>query len=141
MLVGDTVRVPLVAFVPVQPPEAAHEVALVEDQVTVETLPEVMLAGFAENDTVGAAGVCGIGVCEEPGEAPPAGYALFDPGNTGTPPGTSTSTILMLEVTMAWSDPSCTTFVPGTRSVMGMVTARVRHAPCVSGYGQGVGCA
>src|SRR6266849_10737911 len=72
--------------------------------------------------------------------APPAGYALFDPGNTGTPPGTSTSTILTLEVTMAWSDPSCTTLVPGTRSVMGMVTAKVRHVnPCVSGYGQGVG--
>jgi len=29
-------------------------------------------------------GVCVIGVDEEPEEAPPAGYALFDPGNTGT---------------------------------------------------------
>ena len=54
MFVGDTVRVPLVAFVPVQPPEAVHEVALVEDQVTIETLPEVMLVGLAENVTVGA---------------------------------------------------------------------------------------
>ena len=54
MLVGDTVRVPLVAFAPVHPPEAVHEVALVEDQVTVETLPEVMLVGLAEIDTVGA---------------------------------------------------------------------------------------
>jgi len=60
--VGDTARVPLVAFVPVQPPEAAHEVALVEDQVTTETLPEVMLAGLAEIVTVGGTGVCGIGV-------------------------------------------------------------------------------
>ena len=101
MLVGDAVRVPLVAFVPVQPPEAVHEVALVEDQVTIETLPEVMLVGLAENDTVGGTGVWGgAGVDEEPEEAPPAGYALFDPGNTGTPPGTSTSTILTLEVTM-----------------------------------------
>ena len=63
MLVGDTVRVPLVAFVPVQPPEAVHEVALVEDQVTIETLPEVMLAGLAENATVGGADVWGgVGV-------------------------------------------------------------------------------
>ena len=27
---------------------------------------------------------------------PPAGYALFEPGRTGTPPGTSTRTILTL---------------------------------------------
>ena len=53
MLVGDTARVPLVAFVPVQPPPAVHEVALVEDQVTVEILPELMLVGLAENATVG----------------------------------------------------------------------------------------
>lgn len=142
MLVGDTVRVPLVAFVPVQPPEAVHEVALAADHVTTETLPEVMLVGFAENDTVGGTGVCVIGVDEEPEDAPPAGYVLFDPGNTGTPPGTSTSTILTLEATISWSDPSCTTLVPATRSVMGMVTAKVRQVnPCVSGYGQGVGCA
>ena len=119
MLVGDTARVPLIAFVPVQLPEAVHEVALVEDQVTIETLPEVMLVGLAENATVGG------GV--SPPEFLPAGYALFDPGKTGTPPGTSTSTILTLEVTIDWSDPSCTTLVPGTRSVMGMVTAKVRQ--------------
>src|SRR5262245_35216988 len=70
------------------------------------------------------------------------GYALFDPGITGRPPGTSTSTILTLEVTIAWSDPSWTTLMPGTRSVMGMVTAKVRHVNArVSGYGQGVECA
>ena len=44
---------PLVAFVPVQLPEAVHEVALVEDQVTIEILPELMLVGLAENVTVG----------------------------------------------------------------------------------------
>ena len=120
MLVGDTARVPLVAFVPVQLPAAVHEVALVEDQVTIEILPEVMLVGLAENATVG-------GAISPPECPPPAGYALFDPGKTGTPPGTSTSTILTLEVTIVWSDPSCTTLVPGTRSVMGMVTAKVRH--------------
>ena len=123
MLVGDTARVPLVAFVPVQPPEAAHEVALVDDQVTTEILPEVMLVGLAENVTVG-------GGVSPPG-LPPAGYALFDPGKTGTPPGTSTSTILTLEVAIALSDPSCTTLVPGTRSVMGMVTAKVRHVVAI----------
>ena len=53
MLVGDTARVPLVAFVPVQLPPAVHEVALVEDQVTIETLPAVMLVGLAEIATVG----------------------------------------------------------------------------------------
>jgi hypothetical protein len=44
-----------------------------------------------------------------------------------------------LEVIMGWSDPSCTTLVPGTRSVMGMVTAKVRHVFwSMSGYGHGV---
>ena len=53
MPVGDTVRVPLVAFTPVQPPLAVHEIALVEDQVTVAILPETMLVGLADNETVG----------------------------------------------------------------------------------------
>ena len=55
MLGGETARVPLVAFVPVQPPPAVHEVALVEDQLAIETWPEVMLVGLAENATVGGA--------------------------------------------------------------------------------------
>ena len=54
MLVGDATRVPLVAFVPLHPPEAVHEVALVEDQVTVEILLDVTLVGLAEIVTVGA---------------------------------------------------------------------------------------
>jgi hypothetical protein len=62
VLAGDATRVPLVGFVPVHPPEAVHEVALVEDQVTVEILPDVTLAGLAEIVTVGGRGVCGIGV-------------------------------------------------------------------------------
>jgi len=53
VLGGDTARLPLVAFVPVQPPPAVHEVALVEDQVAIEIWPEVMLVGLAENATVG----------------------------------------------------------------------------------------
>ena len=60
MFVGDAARVPLVAFVPLHPPEAVHEVALVEDQVTVEILPDVMLVGLAEIVTVG--GGVGAGV-------------------------------------------------------------------------------
>jgi hypothetical protein len=47
--VGDTARVPRVAFVPVQPPLAVHESAFFEDQLTVEILPELMLVGLAEN--------------------------------------------------------------------------------------------
>ena len=129
MLVGETVRVPLVAFAPVQPPVAVHEVALVEDQVTVEILPDVTLVGFAEIATVGAGVLPPVfppPVFPPPVLPPPEvlpGYALFDPGSTGTPPGTFTSTILTFDVIIAWSDPSCTTLVPGTRSVMGMVTA------------------
>ena len=68
MLVGDATRVPLVALVPLHPPEAVHEVALVEDQVTVELLPDVMLVGFAENATVGAGVGGGVGeLFTEPG--------------------------------------------------------------------------
>jgi hypothetical protein len=48
--------VPLVAFAPLQPPEAAHELALVELQVSVEAPPLAIEAGFAANVTV-AAGV------------------------------------------------------------------------------------
>ena len=64
MLVGDAARVPLVGFVPVQPPAAVHEVALVEDQVTIEILPGFILVGLAEIATVGGA---------TPPELPPAG--------------------------------------------------------------------
>jgi hypothetical protein len=32
-----------------------HELALVEDQVAIETLPAVMVVGFAESATVGGA--------------------------------------------------------------------------------------
>jgi hypothetical protein len=74
VLGGDTIRVPLVAFVPVQPPPAVHEVALVEDQLAIETWPEVMLVGFAESATVGET------------LPPPV------PGETGTPPAPASKT-------------------------------------------------
>ena len=74
MLVGDATRVPLIALVPLHPPEAVHAVASVEDQVTVEILPDVMLVGLAEIVTVGGGGGAGILPPElEPPEAPLAG--------------------------------------------------------------------
>lgn len=46
--------VPETAFAPVQPFEAVHDVALVEDQVSVELAPEATDVGFAVSVTVGA---------------------------------------------------------------------------------------
>jgi hypothetical protein len=46
--------VPLVALLPDQPPEAAHDVALLEDQVSVDVPPLTMLVGFPLIETVGA---------------------------------------------------------------------------------------
>ena len=53
VLAGDIETVPLVGFVPVHPPEAVHEVALLEDQVRVELPPKVMLVAPADKLTVG----------------------------------------------------------------------------------------
>jgi hypothetical protein len=50
---GPTLKVPLAAFVPFQPPVAEHDVALVELQVRVEVPPLAILVGFAVNMTVG----------------------------------------------------------------------------------------
>jgi hypothetical protein len=44
---GETPSVPLVASVPVQPPDAVHEVASVLDQVSVELPPEGIVVGLA----------------------------------------------------------------------------------------------
>jgi hypothetical protein len=53
------VWVPLVALVPDHPPEAVHEVLLVELQVMIEELPKVTVAGLGEMVTVGT-GVAGV---------------------------------------------------------------------------------
>jgi hypothetical protein len=45
--------VPLVAKAPVQPPDAVHEVALVEPQVSVDVPPAATTVGFAVNVAVG----------------------------------------------------------------------------------------
>ena len=47
--------VPAIALVPDQAPEATHDVAFVDDQVSVELLPLVMALGPALKVTVGAA--------------------------------------------------------------------------------------
>jgi len=52
---------PLVAFVPPQPPEAVQPVALAELQVSVEADPLTMVVGLAESVTVGKTGEgCGL---------------------------------------------------------------------------------
>lgn len=48
------VRLPLVASDPLQPPDAEHDVAFVEDQVRVEAAPLATVAGLADRVTVGA---------------------------------------------------------------------------------------
>ena len=45
---------PETTFVPLQPPDAVHVVALVEDQVSVLLLPLLTEVGDADNETVGA---------------------------------------------------------------------------------------
>ena len=50
-------RVPLVAKLPDQPPEAVQAVALVEDHVKVDEAPRVMLVGLALKVTLGGAAV------------------------------------------------------------------------------------
>jgi hypothetical protein len=45
--------VPLVAFAPLQPPEAVHAVAFVELHVNVEVPPLATTVGFATNVTAG----------------------------------------------------------------------------------------
>jgi hypothetical protein len=44
---------PLVAMLPVQPPEAAHAVALLEVQLSIDVAPLAMLVGLALKETVG----------------------------------------------------------------------------------------
>jgi hypothetical protein len=69
VLVGDTARKPLTNFLPVQPPEAKHIIALGEDQVTIEILPGVMLVGLADNTTVGVSPAGAAGEASTKGES------------------------------------------------------------------------
>ena len=58
--VGDPDSLPERVLLPLQPPEAVQEVALVELQVRVALCPAVMLVGLAESETVGER--MGVGV-------------------------------------------------------------------------------
>jgi hypothetical protein len=55
---------PEVALVPLQPPDAVHEVALVVDQVSVLEPPELTVAGLAPMDTVGGGAVFTVTVTD-----------------------------------------------------------------------------
>ena len=46
--------VPLAASDPLQPPDAAHEVAFVDDQLRVDAAPLATVVGLADKETVGA---------------------------------------------------------------------------------------
>ena len=61
---------PLEATAPDHPPDAVHEVALVEDQVKVELPPVDTLAGFALKETVGAADTVTVADCDAVPPAP-----------------------------------------------------------------------
>jgi hypothetical protein len=64
--------VPLVALVPVQPPEAVQEVALVELHVSVDAAPLATEVGFAVRVTVGVPGTVTVALAmllDPPGPA------------------------------------------------------------------------
>jgi hypothetical protein len=52
-----------VAWLPLQPPEAVHAVALVEDQTNVELVPLATLVGLALKETVGRVAGGGVTDC------------------------------------------------------------------------------
>ena len=57
VLVNGTLdSLPEVPLLPDQPPEATHDVAFVEDQVSVDVPPLEILAGFAVSETTGSGG-------------------------------------------------------------------------------------
>jgi hypothetical protein len=66
------VCVPDVAFAPVQPPDATHDVAFEEDQFRIDDPPCATAAGFAANVTVGAGGVAETATVADRVIEPPA---------------------------------------------------------------------
>jgi hypothetical protein len=68
--------VPETALLPDQAPDAVQDVALVEDQVSVEDPPLATEVGFAETDTVGAGVEAVILTCAEALPVPPAPVQL-----------------------------------------------------------------
>ena len=69
---GPVLSVPVVAFEPVQSPDAVQLVALLDDQVSVELAPLVTFTGSAVNVTVGAAGGVVTVTVTEPSFEPPS---------------------------------------------------------------------
>jgi hypothetical protein len=67
-LKAAVVSVPLSALLPLQPPEAVHEVASVEDHVSVVVAPVNTLVGLAVSVTVGV----GVDAGDEPPPPPQA---------------------------------------------------------------------
>ncbi len=72
--VGETDRVPLSAFVPLQPPEAVHEATFKVDHERVAEEPEVIEVGEAESESIGA----GVGVGAGGGGAPLPAACLYN---------------------------------------------------------------
>jgi hypothetical protein len=70
VLVGDTTKVPVVACAPVHPPEAVHEVALVDDQLKIELPPAGMLLAVSDKVTVGVGTAATVTVAETRAEVP-----------------------------------------------------------------------
>ncbi len=70
-LIGDEVSDPNVARDPDQPPDAVHEVALVEFQVRVVVSPVVTLDGLATRETAGRGGGLAV-TCADALAEPPA---------------------------------------------------------------------
>lgn len=64
MAVGATLTLPEVACAPDHAPDAAHEVALLDDHVSVLLLPATIELGLADNDTVGATRTMTVADCE-----------------------------------------------------------------------------
>jgi hypothetical protein len=67
---GVTARVPLVARVPVQPPEALQAVAFLADQLRVELPPKLMVFGVAVNVTVGIPGGWTVSTADDEADPP-----------------------------------------------------------------------
>jgi hypothetical protein len=62
--VGVTLCVPPVALVPLQPLLAVHEVALVEDQLSVALFPSVIEVGVTDRATVGNGGLVTVNAAD-----------------------------------------------------------------------------
>jgi hypothetical protein len=70
VLEGDTATEPLVARVPVQPPEALQAVAFLDDQLRVELPPELIVTGVAVNVTIGIPDAWTVSTADDEADPP-----------------------------------------------------------------------